>query len=216
MGVAVMMSVIVGMNVSHGRMLYYNITGVHALARSQVGVLAAPIARALLRLHPRGGRKRPSKRGRRRPSREGAGKTGCALHPRSRVQKCVKENAHEHTGSAEAIRPSLRGGLRLIASSLPGDRAFLPPSPALLSANLTPASGRQDHTTSPSAASAVRQKRRRVHRIPPRIRDDRERPSGRRDGNGYSADLRFGKSEYFRKAGWTNRWRDLPDGQHRP
>jgi hypothetical protein len=28
---------------------------------------------------------------------EGAGKTGCALHP-------LAENAHEHTGSAEAIR----------------------------------------------------------------------------------------------------------------
>ena len=31
--------------------------------------------------------------------------------------------------------------------------------------NLTPASGRQDHTTSPSA-HALRQERRRVHRIP--------------------------------------------------
>src|ERR1700743_1234887 len=45
-----------------------------------------------------------------RPSREGAGKTGCALHPRSRVQMCSKEHAHEHTGSAEAVRPSLRNG----------------------------------------------------------------------------------------------------------
>ena len=44
-----------------------------------------------------------------RPSREGAGKTGCALHPRSRVQKQIKD-AHEHTGSAEAVRPSLRKG----------------------------------------------------------------------------------------------------------
>src|SRR5271170_1959993 len=60
----------------------------------------------------------PSKtRGRRRPSREGAGKTGCALHPRSHVQKCIEKNAHEHTGSAEAVRPSLRNGLRLISSS---------------------------------------------------------------------------------------------------
>src|SRR3981081_3763919 len=37
--------------------------------------------------------------------------------------------------------------------ALPGDRAFLPPSPALLSANLTPASGRQDPTSSPSASA---------------------------------------------------------------
>jgi hypothetical protein len=41
---------------------------------------------------------------------EGAGKTGCALHPRSRVQCAFKESAHEHTGSAESIRPSLRNG----------------------------------------------------------------------------------------------------------
>jgi hypothetical protein len=40
---------------------------------------------------------------------KGAGETGCALHPRSRVQKQI-EDAHEHTGSAEAVRPSLRNG----------------------------------------------------------------------------------------------------------
>ena len=50
------------------------------------------------------------KRGRMRPSREGAGKTGCSPHPRSRVQWVTKQNAHEHTGEAEAVRPSLRNG----------------------------------------------------------------------------------------------------------
>ena len=43
--------------------------------------------------------------------------------------------------------------LRLIRD-LPGDRALLPPSPARcgsIFADLAPASGRQDHTTSPSA-----------------------------------------------------------------
>ena len=44
------------------------------------------------------------------PQKEDAGKTGCTLHPRSRVQICASRNAHEHTGSAEAIRPSLRNG----------------------------------------------------------------------------------------------------------
>ena len=54
----------------------------------------------------------------------------------------------------------------------------MPPSPlrSMLLKNLTPASRRQDHTTSPSASRAVRQKRVRVHRIPPRVRDDREPP----------------------------------------
>jgi len=37
--------------------------------------------------------------------------------------------------------------------NLPGDRAFLSPSLADIAANLTPASRRQDHTTSPSASA---------------------------------------------------------------
>jgi hypothetical protein len=42
--------------------------------------------------------------------------------------------------------------------ALPGDRAFLSPSPAENSStDLTPASRRQDHTTSPSASHASRQ-----------------------------------------------------------
>src|SRR3954454_708778 len=37
--------------------------------------------------------------------------------------------------------------------ALPGDQACLTPSPALLLADLTPASGRQNHTTWPSASA---------------------------------------------------------------
>src|SRR3954470_18273482 len=39
--------------------------------------------------------------------------------------------------------------------ALPGDQACLTPSPALLIADLTPASGRRNHTTSPYANSAI-------------------------------------------------------------
>jgi len=89
--------------------------------------------------------------------------------------------------------------------ALPGDRAFLSPSSAemvlskpgradLTSADLTPASRRQDHTILPSAkapfvstpfdrsqaearpAITSRAQRCRVHRIPPRVRDDRDTP----------------------------------------
>ena len=62
--------------------------------------------------------------------------------------------------------------------ALPGDRALLPPSPlrSLLLKNLTPASRRQDHTTSPSASGALVRSTLRVHRIPPHVRDDRETP----------------------------------------
>jgi hypothetical protein len=61
--------------------------------------------------------------------------------------------------------------------ALPGDRALLPPSSAEnVSANLTPASKRQDHTTSPSAISTLVRSASRVHRISSRVRDDRDTP----------------------------------------
>ena len=47
----------------------------------------------------------------------------------------------------------------------------------IASADLTPASGRQDHTTSPYASGAHVYRAIRVHRISPHVRDDRERPS---------------------------------------
>src|ERR1700729_3156714 len=68
-------------------------------------------------------------RGRTRPSREGAGKTGCALHPRSHVQCASKESAHEHTGSAETLRPSLRSGSTAYIVLSLVNRSLLPPSP---------------------------------------------------------------------------------------
>ena len=61
--------------------------------------------------------------------------------------------------------------------ALPGNRAFLPPSLADNSADLTPASGCQDHTTSPSASAPFVFWHPRVHRIPPRVDDVAQRPS---------------------------------------
>jgi hypothetical protein len=57
---------------------------------------------------------------------------------RGLVCKSVQKNAHEHTGSAEAIRHSLRNGFNGLYRALPGDRACLTPSPAnmVLSARL--------------------------------------------------------------------------------
>jgi hypothetical protein len=50
--------------------------------------------------------------------------------------------------------------------ALPGDRAFLPPSLADRPANLTPASGRRDHTALPSATASFVLRHQSVHRIP--------------------------------------------------
>jgi hypothetical protein len=60
---------------------------------------------------------------------EGAGKTGCALHPRSHVQCASKESAHEQTGSAETLRPSLRNGFTAYIVLSLVNRSLLPPSP---------------------------------------------------------------------------------------
>ena len=99
---------------------------------------------------------------------------------RGLVCKIVQKSAHEHTGSAEAIRHSLRNGFNGFLRALPGDRALLSPSRvrcASIVTRLTPALRRQDHTTSPSVLRAVRLRRENVHRIPPHVRDDRDTPS---------------------------------------
>jgi hypothetical protein len=82
------------------------------------------------------------------------------------VQKQIK-NAHEHTGSAEAVRPSLRNGFTAynVLSPVIGFLATVIPE-KLASHELdasVEASGPHDFAV---RISAVRQKRIRVHRIP--------------------------------------------------
>ena len=88
----------------------------------------------------------------RRPSRkEGAGNAGCLLHPRSRVQD-VDRCAHEHTGTAGALRHSLRNGLTAYGALSPEtnssclrrrriDGPHCPVGRLQTSADLTPATG---------------------------------------------------------------------------
>jgi hypothetical protein len=88
-----------------------------------------------------------------------------ARRVRSRVRS-VESTRVSHHGRTGNTRHSPRNGFNGLLRALPGDRACLPPSSADNSANLTPASGHQDHTTSPSASLRVRQCAARVHRIP--------------------------------------------------
>ncbi len=69
----------------------------------------------------------------------------------------AKEEAHEqsHHRYAETIRHSLRNGFNGFLRALLGDRAFLSPSFVDHSTTLASASGRQNHTTSPSAKRAL-------------------------------------------------------------
>src|SRR6476661_3745691 len=110
--------------------------------------------------------------------------------------RCVRSRAcgvestrvshHGHTGNT---RHSPRNGFNGFLRALPGDRALLPPSPALLLADLTPASGRQDHTTSPSASAPFVKGTVCVHRIPFRVDDVGQRPSVVRDMRTHAPDL---------------------------
>src|SRR5712672_4714689 len=71
---------------------------------------------------------------------------------RGLMRNVHKECAHEHTGQRRQSDIPCAMALRLIARS-PWWSAFLPPSPAGLTANLTPAPRRQDHTSSPYASA---------------------------------------------------------------
>src|SRR6186997_3133855 len=55
---------------------------------------------------------------------EGAGKTGCLLHPRSRVRFALDKTAHEHTGQRETLRPSLRNGFTAYFVLFPENGSF--------------------------------------------------------------------------------------------
>jgi hypothetical protein len=88
-------------------------------------------------------------------------------------EKAHERSHHGHTGNHPAFPAQWFYGL---LRALPGDRAFLPPSSARLLADLTPASGCQNDTTSPYASAPFVKRRRHVHRIPPRVCDDRETP----------------------------------------
>ena len=137
---------------------------------------------------------------------EGAGKTGCALHPRSRVQWVEWNGAHEHTGSAESIRPSLRNGFTAynVLSPVIG-LACHRRRRKLLSADLTPGSGRQDHTISPSASVPSVKDTSTSTATRPNVRDDGQRPSG-----GTKDDLPDGASGIFFTKGTRQQFADLP------
>ena len=148
---------------------------------------------------PRFARNSPalSSRGRREDQVRAAPAVSCAMTDR----KC----AHEHTGSAEASRPSLRNGFTAYLVLFPERTALLPPSPASklsLLADLTPALRRQNHTTSPYASGAHRLSRLPRPSHPTAHSDDRERPSccgG--DGRSYAGDLGSMLSGIFSRAG---------------
>jgi len=118
---------------------------------------------------------------------------------------CAKGSKHTVVTTVAPGSPGIpaRNGFNGFLRALPGDRLIVTVTRVMRSiiANLTPAPGRQDHTTSPSAICAVRQKRIRVHRIPhPTSVTIAKRPSyGARDSAEYAGDLGRKGSEIFFK-----------------
>jgi len=99
---------------------------------------------------------------------------------------CSNESAHEHTGSAEAIRPSLRSGFTtyFVLSPVTGFLA------TVTSQDLSHETWRQHRGAKTTRLRRPQQvtlvsRGHRVHRIPPRVRDVRNAPlagwDGRRD-----------------------------------
>jgi hypothetical protein len=93
----------------------------------------------------------------------------------------------------------------------------LPPSPCENDPqDLAPASRRQDHTSSPSASVPFVIGTFSVHRIPPRVRDDREPPL-KWDGTAAICEVIWvgREQKYFCETGWTRAWLICPSGNAR-
>jgi hypothetical protein len=127
---------------------------------------------------------------------------------RSLVCEVVVQDAHEYSQRLHRKSPGIpaRNGFNGFLRTLPGDRAFLSPSPAALAADLTPASRRQDHTTSPSASKTLSSLAplASIASNPASV-TIAIRPSSGVDGCGYKVICGFGKPEYFFKQDWTGR-----------
>src|ERR1700753_2550852 len=85
------------------------------------------------------------------PDEEGAGKDRVRAAPEvSCALMHNKKCAHEHTGEAETLRPSLRNGSTTYTCSpwRPGFLVTIISVMRRIIANLTPTLGRQDHTLS--------------------------------------------------------------------
>jgi hypothetical protein len=84
----------------------------------------------------------------------------------------------------------------------------------LVFANLTPASRRQDHTTSPSALAPFVKGASASTASRPTSVTIASAPHEERDGRGYKVIRVFGKSEYFCERGWTGCWVICPSGRN--
>jgi len=148
---------------------------------------------------------------------EGAGNAGRTVHPIAARARIVKESTRVRQVTPKSPGIPRAMVLRLIACS-PRRSGFLATvaraSKRELDASVE-ASGPHDFAVRKQAPSSLAPPR--VHRIPPRGRDDRVSPLLKgRDGDEYRSDSGFGKTEIFLRTGLDRRRAngriDLPVG----
>ena len=178
------------------------------------------------------------------PPKEGVGNAGCPLHPRPRVRLVVMESTRVTTSTPESPGIPARNGFTayFVLSPVTGlfchrrlrtDVVSAPGRADPISATLTPASGRQDHTTSPYVATSLvsvlliahgpfdspcdpiaHQTLPRPPHPVPYVRDDRETPlCVGRDTKGSRCDLGGVKTKIFLQRGLDTPVNEPPDGQ---
>jgi hypothetical protein len=125
---------------------------------------------------------------------------------------CVGNTRVSHHGDTGNTRHSPRNGFNGLLRDLPGDRACLSPSSAD-TANLTPASRRQNHTTSPSAGKQRRQPAAASTASRAATVTITCRPSVGGTDESIKLFLANGEAEYFRAKGWTGNSVICPSGQ---
>jgi len=100
------------------------------------------------------------------PALENRGRREDRVRAAPAVSRAIahRERAHEHTGSAETLRPSLRSGFTAYFALSPVNGFLATVAARISPRNLTPAPRRQDHTTSPYASATLVSHGIRVHR----------------------------------------------------
>src|SRR6202011_1569122 len=129
--------------------------------------------------------------------KEGAGNAGRPMRP---IAACAMVEV-EHTRVSQ-VTPESPGTPRAMVyglyRALPGEPGFLATvAGGIASTDLTPASGCQDHTTSPSASVPFVNGTSASTASHPASVTIAKRPSAGRDGRGYTTDLWFRKIRIF-------------------
>src|SRR3954454_6099833 len=117
------------------------------------------------------------------------------------------KKAYELVTTGKPDEPGIpaRDGFNGFLRDLPGDRACLSPSLCFctkLDASVEASGPHVFAVRVQHRSSAVPNS---VHRIPPRVRDDRERPLVGRDGAIRKVFCVWGETKYFRERDWTGR-----------